>query len=384
MKLAPKLLAAAILAGLSSTAAAEITIDVIGGSEVSFEGLVQADFNWFQNDVSNLNGDALDGSENDNELRRAEIVFKGKGPGMWNWVVGYDAKADKFLDANVAYKFSGTTTLTVGQFKQPNSLEELSSTKNNDFISKSMTTNLQGVARRMGVSLATGGDNWTATGSVFDREMTRNLANGQGYGVRGTFAPINDSGRLLHLGASYVNYGAEDALGDGNARFRVRPDADLASRRLVDSGAFSDADRIGTLGGEAVWVGGPVKLQAEMMRTNVGRDSHPDYGFDSWYVSALWNVTGETWGYRNGVITTGLPDDPAAGMWQVGARFDHVDLDDEGVFGGKESNWTLGANYYWRSNFKFMLNYVKVDSEKGAIPVHDDPSILEFRAQLYW
>src|SRR5687768_9155101 len=105
MKLAPKLLAAAILAGLSSTAAAEITIDVIGGSEVSFEGLVQADFNWFQNDVANLNGDALDGSENDNELRRAEIVFKGKGPGMWNWVVGYDAKADKFLDANVAYKF---------------------------------------------------------------------------------------------------------------------------------------------------------------------------------------------------------------------------------------------------------------------------------------
>jgi phosphate-selective porin OprO/OprP len=236
----------------------------------------------------------------------------------------------------------------------------------------------------MGVALATGGENWSVTGSAFDRELTRNLANGQGYGLRGTFAPINESGRLLHLGASYVNYAAEDALGDGNARFRVRPDADLASKRLVDSGAFSDADRIGTLGGEAVWVHGPVKLQAEMMRTNVGRDSHPDFGFDSWYVSALWNVKGETWGYKNGVVTTSLPEDPAAGMWQVGARFDHVDLNDDGVFGGKESNWTLGANYYWRSNFKFALNYVKVDSEKGAIPLHDDPSILEFRAQLYW
>ena len=126
MKLVPKLLAAAILAGLSSTAAAEITIDVIGGSEVSFEGLLQADYYHYNSDVANLNtATERDGADSDQELRRAEIVFKGKGPGMWNWVAGYDAKADKFLDVNVGYRFSGNTVLTVGQFKQPNSLEEI-------------------------------------------------------------------------------------------------------------------------------------------------------------------------------------------------------------------------------------------------------------------
>ena len=71
--------------------------------------------------------------------------------------------------------------------------------------------------------------------------------------------------------------------------------------------------------------------------------------------------------------------------------------------GGEEHNWTVGVNYYWRSNFKFSLNYVKVSSEKyitktsaiySADPawnnkvvknfLSDDPSILEFRAQLYW
>jgi phosphate-selective porin OprO/OprP len=384
MKLLPKLLATAILAGLSTTASAEITIDVIGGSEVSFEGLLQADQDWFHSDVANLNGDGPDGADADGELRRAEIVFKGKGPGMWNWVAGYDAKADKFLDFNVGYKFSGVTQLTVGQFKQPNSFEELSSTKNNDFISKAMTTNLQGVARRLGVGLSTGGDNWTLTGSYFDREMTRRLANGPGFGLRGTFAPINGTGKLLHLGLSYVDYKAEDNLGEGRARFRVRPDADLSATRLVDSGQFTDADRIATLGGELVWVGGPFKVQAEAMRTNVGRDLHDDYDFSSWYVSGLWNVKGETWGYKNGVVTTNLPDDPAGGMWQLGARYDHVDLYDDGVNGGKESNWTLGVNYYWRSNFKFMLNYVKVDSERAAAHFDDNPDIVEFRAQVYW
>ncbi|MGH8029925.1 MAG: OprO/OprP family phosphate-selective porin, partial [Arenimonas sp.] len=342
MKLVPQLLAAAILAGLSSTAAAEITIDVIGGSEVSFEGLLQADYNSFSEDF--LNGEAFDGTDSDGELRRAEIVFKGKGPGMWNWVAGYDAKADKFLDVNVSYRFSGFTTLTVGQFKQPNSMEELSSTKNNDFISKAMTTNLQGVARRVGVGLSTGADNWSLTGSYFGREATKNLANGAGFGLRGTFAPINESGNFLHLGASYVNYEAKDLIGDGRARWRVRPDADLSGARLVDSGQFTDADRIATLGGELAYVHGPMKLSAEMMRTNTSRDSNPDYSFDSWYVGGIWNVTGETWGYKNGVVTTTLPDDPGAGMWQLGARYDHVDLNDGTVFGGKESNWTLGAN----------------------------------------
>jgi phosphate-selective porin OprO/OprP len=146
MKLVPKLLAVAVLAGLSSTASAEITIDVIGGSEVSFEGLLQADFYNFDVDHVDYGADTAvicststdcDGAEKIQELRRAELVLKGKGPGNWEWVAGYDAKDDKFLDVNVKYKFGNNANhfVQVGQFKQPGAtMEELSSTKNNDFI----------------------------------------------------------------------------------------------------------------------------------------------------------------------------------------------------------------------------------------------------------
>lgn len=407
MKAAPKLLALAVLAALSTPALAETEFDVIGGSEISFEGLVQADFYKYDNDLLNLNASIGDGDDTDFGMRRAELVFKGKGPGMWTWVVGYDARADKFLDVNVAYKFGGFTTLRVGQFKQPNSLEELGSTKNNDFIAKAATTNLQGVARRVGAALTTGGDAWSVTGSLFTRELTRNLGEGNGYGLRGTWAPMHDSGNILHLGVSLVDYEARDAGsapgatpvfdGDGRARFRVRPEADLAGVRLVDSGQFTDADRIRTVGLEGAWVKDRLKLQAEYMKTNVGRDAHPDFDFDSWYVSGVWNLTGETWGYKEGVTTTPLPTEPASGMWQLGLRYAHVDLNDgeftppstvTGVLGGKQSTWTFGVNYYWRSNFKFALNYVKVDSEKyssvAKAVLEDQPSILEFRAQVYW
>lgn len=379
MKLAPKLLAAAIVAGLSTPALAEITIDVVGGSEVSLEGLVQFDYNQFDSDVVRLNGDALDGSEADSELRRAEIVLKGKGPGMFNWVVGYDAKADKFLDTNVQYRFSGATTLTVGQYKQPNSLEELSSTKNNDFISKAMVTNTFGVARRLGAALSTGGDTWTLTGSVFGRELTRNLAHGSGYGARFTWMPVKEDGRMLHLGLSAVDY---DTDAD-TVRIRTRPQADLAAQRLVDTGNLVASDRQQTLGVEGLWVEGPVKVQAEYMRSNIDRyHAAGDFTGDSWYVSGLWNVTGETWGYKNGVVTTGGPSEPASGMWQLGLRYDTIDLDDGSVLGGQMDSWTAGVNWYWRSNYKFALNYVKVNSDRRGIS--DDPSILEARVQLFW
>ena len=53
MKIKRHTLALALLAAVAAPAAhAEVAIDVIGGSEVSFEGLVQADGNWFENDLA--------------------------------------------------------------------------------------------------------------------------------------------------------------------------------------------------------------------------------------------------------------------------------------------------------------------------------------------
>ncbi|GAB6196052.1 OprO/OprP family phosphate-selective porin [Lysobacter xanthus] len=426
MKLSRKTLALALLAALAAPAAhAEVAIDVIHDSEVTFEGLVQADGNWFNADVANLNSDALDGTETEFSMRRAELVLKGKGPGNYEWVLGFDARANKFLDANVKYKFGNDANkfVQVGQFKQPNSLEELSSTKNNDFIAKASITNTFAVARRLGGAVSYGDVNWGVTASYFERELTRNLAHGNGYGVRGTWAPINDGDNILHLGLSYVDM---DTDGD-TVRLRARPLADFAGARLVDTGAtgLRNADRMAVAGLEGLYATGPFKVQAEYMRASVDRyatgfTAQPGGSYDAsgYYIQGVWNITGEKFGYKAGVPTTPLPNNPGAGMFQLGLRYDHIDLDDgdvtpgatptsapvvTGVLGGEQSSWTIGANWYWRSNFKFMLNYVKVDSSRflgktaanySLDPqynnvtfnrvVDDNPDILEARIQFYW
>ena len=126
MKFSRSTLSVALLTALVAPAAhAEVALDVIGGSEVAFEGLVQADFYSFDVDTIDYGldtpGSDMDGDEYMQELRRAELVLKGKGPGNIEWVLGYDAKDDKFLDANVKYKFGNNANhfVQIGQFKQP-------------------------------------------------------------------------------------------------------------------------------------------------------------------------------------------------------------------------------------------------------------------------
>ena len=395
-----RLCLALLAAGAASTAQAAVPIDTIGGSEISFEGLVQADGNWFDNDVQDLNGDGGNGRDSEFELRRAELVLKGKGPGNIDWVVGYDAKADKYLDVNARYRFAGNGGfLQLGQYKQPIGLEELSSSRTNDFISKATVTNTFATSRRLGVAAGYGNADWSITGSVFGRELTRNQAHGSGYALRGTWAPVNTDGHVVHLGLAYASNDTDaDTL-----RLRARPNADLASVRLVDTGTLADTDRIGTFGVEGMWIRGPFKLQGEYFSVDVDRyGDSGDFSGDGGYVSGLWNLSGETWSYRSGVPNTASPDTPSRGLWQLGLRYDTLDLDDgrlaagapgagprvDGVLGGKQDIWTAGVNWYWRSNFKFALNYVMVDSSRysssaGRV-VDDNPDILEVRAQFHW
>lgn len=406
MKTRNTLLSLAVAAALSGAAQAEVAIDVIGGSEISFEGLVQTDMDWYSEDLSspNLDADPKDGDDSDYNLRRAELILKGKGPGSWSWVLGYDAYANKFLDTNIAYRM-GDNYFTVGQYKQPNSLEELTSTKNNDFQSKAMTTNLFAVGRRVGASYAYLTPNFGGSASFYGNELTPNespsLGTGNGFGVRGYYAPINSDAHFLHFGLSYIDMDVRNSSNQEIARLRVRPDADLSAARLIDTGNFS-AESLSVFGIEAAYVQGPFKFQGEYMDNTFSRPTgFADFDANSFYAYGVWNITGESWGYRNGLITTPLPNNPNLGMWQVGVRYDDANLNDgsvdytnpsapvvTGILGGEEENWTLGVNWYWRSNFKVQLNYVMVNSSKynttAKAVVDNNPDITTLRLQFYW
>ena len=377
------LLPAALAAACLVPAHAAIPLGTVAGSDVSFEGMFQVDGYWFDNDRIDLD-DRDDGRDRATGIRRFELVLKGEGPGGFGWTLGYDVHNEAYLDNSVSWSFGGDGapkhTLLFGQAKQPNSLEELSSSRNNDFIAKAAATGVFATGRRLGASWSYDAGAHGATAAWFGRNLDDD-AGGPGYGARAWWAPLHGEGEVLHLGLSHVD---RDTRGD-ELRMRARPNADMAAVRVIDSGLLADVDRLATTGLEAMWIRGPFKLQAEYFLAGAERMDAGGYDVDGGYASLLWAPGGESWGYRGGLPRTSVGE---GGLWQFGLRYDQLDLDDGAVRGGRMEAWTAGVNWYWRENAKLMLNYVDVDSRRadpatGAV-LRDAPGIVEARLQLHW
>jgi phosphate-selective porin OprO and OprP len=386
-----QILPVCLLAGLASSAQADVTIDVLGDYEVVFEGLIQADANYFSNDFGSLSGAPLTPAQrisntfiDDTGLRRAELIFKGKNARN-DWSVAYEARANRWLDTFFRHKIGGFSSIRAGQYKQPSSLEELTSTRHNDFVAKSLTTSAFAIARRLGVEYATGGPPWTLTASAFSRELSNNGQKASGFGTRATWAPImkmsesvaGQADEVFHLGISAVGY---DPSKD-SVRISVRPEADFANIRLIDTANLTDTEGALQLGLEAAYLNGPLKLNAEFVDARYTRKTHADYSPSSWYVSGVYNLTGEKFGYAQGLYTVPVPD-AEKGMWQVAARYSKLNANDGLVLGGEQDNFTVGINWYWRLNFKFMANYNVTRSNNLRTGIDNDPNIVELRAQI--
>ena len=381
MKWKPLSLALLGAIACTGTAKAELPLTEVGGFKVGLEGLLQADGNWFNNDRVDLNGGGSgDGDDSEFGVRRAEVVLKGKGKRL-DFAFGYDFEGEKWLDAYLKWKLD-FAALSLGQYKQPLGMEELSSSKYNDFISKSLATNLFAPGRRLGVGASRDFADWGYQLSAFSRELTRNRAHGNGYAGRAYWRPMVGEQGYLHLGASAISSDTDGDL----ARLRARPGADFATVRLIDSGTLSNTDSLSGYGLEALWVQGPWKLQGEYLAGTIDRYSAPgvsaaDYDASAWYISGMWNLTGESWGYKAGTPSQSTNDD-AFGLWQIGLRYDAADLDDGSVLGGDAEHLSVGVNWYWKSNVRVSLNYVDVQTDRRGLS--DDPSITEARVQLYW
>lgn len=356
-----------------------IDLGTVGGFDLAFEGLLQLDGYRYRGDWS--------GHGDDTDFRRAELVLKGEHASGFDWVVGYDANSERWLDVNGRVRFAeGSQHLRAGQFKQPTGLEELSAGPTNDFIAKAAATSTFAVSRRLGVGWGLDRGDWSVSASWFDRELTRNQAEGQGVAARATWAPVRDEGRLLHLGLSASR---RDAPDDG-VRLRARPNAELADIRLLDTGAMPDARRQATVGAEALWVQGPVKVQAEWFQSSVDRRAGRDFDASGGYASVMWQPGGQTWGYRDGVPRTPGAGDSRVGLWQLGLRYDRLDLDDPGagIAGGTMDVWTAGVNWYRGEHLKLALNYVDASTRRDAgAPagwLQIDPASIQARLQLAW
>ena len=322
MKLSRRTLAVALLVALAAPAAhAEIAIDVIGGSEVSFEGLVQADCNSFDSDVVEPQRRLrLDGEDSD--IRNCAAPSwcsraRARATSSGCWATTPRPTSSSTSTSSTSSAATPTTSCRSASSSSRTAWKSCPSTKNNDFISKASITNTCAVAapprRRLRLRHRQLGR---------DGQLLRPRTDPQP-GARQRLQPA----RLLGADQRQAATSCTSAWPTRTTTPTPTPSA-CAPVRMADLAPRApgrrrqhdrrDRDRH-DISLEGMWVTGPFKLQAEYMTAATSsawrQQRLQRHGC---YVSGLWNITGETWGYKGGVPTTPASRTsrpPACGSW---------------------------------------------------------------------
>lgn len=358
------------------------------GTELSATG----NFGYDMNDFSGDGYGASTALDDAHDWRRREFGFSLKRKGVYDFGASFDFQSKTWMD--VALRVESKAVLgrdvgkfRVGQMKLPLGFEGNTASRAGSFMENSLPSQAFYEGRRIGVDWAFERPRYLLNAGYYAGDLQGDNP-GNTLVARGVWTPFKDAGHVLHLGLSASEERPESKVnGRGvevlpSVRWRAKPEASLTAVRLVDSGSLTRVDSISRNGLEALYIQGPFSLQGEYLRQKTSRDAGlPSYSADGYYVFGSWLVTGESRPYSNGNV--GNPKPKAAyGAVELLARYSRIDLNSDGINGGRQNNWTLGANWYLTQNFKFQANYVNVDAERGVASA--DPHVFELRAQVHF
>lgn len=355
-------------------------------------GRIHTDAAFFDSDETNLDPDA--------KLRRGRVYLSGKIVDVFRFKVERDFAPPRAEWRNVwvQYRPSSRYRFTAGNFISPFGLEQMAASNFSTFMERAMSGSIA-PSFQSGVRFDTNGHftknrsrhRWTYSlsgGTAPMGQTSDDLHRSEHWSIvtRASYAPIAKDRLVVHFGGA-AEY--RDVMGNDVYRIGSQTESSQGPR-ILDTQRLAGVNSVVSAGAEAAFLYGPVLIQGEYQHAFLQTDnalSDPDFG--GGYVQASWVVTGEHREYNRGSgFFGGVTPLSNWGAVELATRYSVLDLNDGTVNGGKAKNWTVGANWYLRSNLRFMFNYVRVNAEQGtrgdSPGAADDPQIFQFRAQLFF
>ncbi len=345
------------------------------------DGRVHADFRYFADHDHHPQNDRF-------FLRRARININGTFWKYHDFIVEFDAgqfNAATVTEAWINLGYWKQIQARFGQFKEPISLEHLTSSRYLNFIERAMPKRWLNVDYDVGAMLH--GDmgfmayqfsiqNGTSTGvadtnddkdfnfrlalTPFKEEkghiMEHLIVDGwAGVGIATNFTPL------------FRTEGIDGAITPGTQSQW------LALAPVTVNGRTQDGTRWRSGFGSRINIA-PVTIQGEFAyqkvdNLNASATTRVDLGMRGAYVDLLYMITGEEHPWSKRIIPKANFDPFAGGWgaWQIGARFDHSRVDGDWrripVTGGVAANSSecnalvVGLNWYLNPMLKFQMNW---------------------------
>ena len=343
-------------------------------------------------DYALMDEDDLGNTGNASEFRRARLFVAGTAYNDFAYKLNIDfaGNATTIKDAYLQYNGWKPASFTLGHHDAPFSLETFTSSKYITFIERSAAESALTIGRRNGLSALSHGSNWSLKGMVHlegidndgeDEDEDYSQDEDYGYGLRATFAPLHEKGKVLHIGAA-AHHQELEASGGDVAQISLRPEVHTPKKIFKShKDTFQDYN---TYGVEAATVLGSFSAQAEYFyRDYNGASGIDDQSLNTWYVYGSYFLTGESRPYsvKSGSFGRIKPKSVVGqgghGAWEIGLRYSDIDLEDNGL-GDKGDITTVGLNWYATPTIRFMANYTSADVDGQ----NDDFEALHFRSQI--
>lgn len=380
-------------------------------------GVFQADAGWISQDHASVL--SYGRIQNGVSFRRARLAAKAAITDSTNGFFQMDFAffgRPTFTDIWVEQtQIPGIGAVRVGQWKQPFSLEVVSSFRYTTFVERSVLFQAFTAFRHLGAGFYNNSEDLSLTwaASVFasgNDQFGDSLSTAGGWGTaeRVTYCPWyceESKGReYLHLGLGhYFNAPPNKAtifrtipelyigaVGNGvvGTSGQAVPGAANGIPFFVNTGLLG-VNNFNVLGTEVLFVEGPFSFQSEAMVTLVNQASNVAgtlnqaggsmATMEGMYAQAGYFLTGEHRPYdrKSGTIERVVPfqnfapwkgDGCGWGAWEVAGRYSYINLNDQNIRGGQMSDYTAGLNWFLTPFWKIQFNYIYSNSQYSYAP----------------
>lgn len=320
-----------------------------------------------------LTNPATDGTD----VRRARIYLQGRASSDWKYAIEADLAGNKVSMKDVLLVYQGIKKwdVTFGAQKHAISMEVQESSNDIMFTERSLTVALitPYFDRALGVNAKHHARNWNVQGGFygdqFSPEYSAENDEGYGYAARSSWALLNKKDRIFHVGASYGMRSTDSRNGiNGKSDFKYKT-TNGSNLKLLDTQRIDGLKTITVSSVELAAMRGPFSFQSEFTRAVAQRDKNSALEFNAWYVQTGYTLTGESRSYKgsDGEFKRLQPATEFSlakgtwGAWEVAARLDHLDLDDDlSISGGTGDRYTFALNWYLNYNVRVMANYSRI------------------------